>query len=219
MFRSVDNGENWEKIVDNDCIYDVVITPTGEIYYGEWRQRIYYSNDNGYTWTDKSYGLLGQPGSLALGKDGTLYAGTTDYGVYHSTNGGDSWLPSSNNKNINAQELTVSNDGLVFAAADGDGVLKSTDRGVTWTKITSINNPHRIICNPIIDDIFVGGDGGIYRSTDLGTSWKLENSGLSKHKGQYMFTYTFGFNPNTGQMYSGSGDCFYRSKNHTNIKH
>ena len=215
LFRSTDNGENWEKVAFPRFITGVFIIPSGEIYIGTF-SGVYYSNDNGDTWINKSNGLSNQTiFSLALGKDATLYVGTSSDGVYRSTNGGDIWLPSSNYTDISINDITVSDDGSIFVATDGAGVLKSTDRGVTWSQVNNGLNFDvytrfsGIIYNPITRDIFViTWNFAIYRSTDLGESWELKNSGLPNGRD----INALAFNPNTGQMYAATGGGVYRSR-------
>ena len=120
-------------------------------------------------------------------------------------------------------DITVSDDGSIFAATDNiPGVLKSTDRGDTWTQVNDGFGAHSagtIIYNPITKDLFVtlgryhddfsgASYTQIYRSTDLGESWKLTNSGIPNEP----YIYEFAFNPITGQMYVATNGGVYRSK-------
>ena len=230
LYRSTNNGENWEQLLDY-FVNDICITLSGEIYIGVDRY-IFYSSDNGDTWIEKSNGLIdteyrNRMHSIAEGTDGTLYVGTAR-GIYRSTDGGDEWLPPSNHK-IYVYNLTVSDDGSIFATAGDSGVFKSTDKGVTWTKIID-KIIYEIIYNTVTKDIFICNEripkganviisSIVYRSTDLGASWEsINNNGIPTNS--RMIT-LLAFNPNTGQMYvavwnnNGSEGVFngvYRSK-------
>ena len=237
MFRSTDNGENWVLVTYNMDIRDIIITPSGEIYigveyYNPTTTTIYYSNDNGDTWVEKNNRLpfyagesspfvfiIGSILSLALGKDGTLYAWFFDKGLYCSNDGGDNWLPLPfSNYNNAAVELTVSYDGSILMTTNGYGVLKSTDRGVTWIQANTGLYDFSlvsIIYNPISKDIFVSNnsfnDPRIYRSTNLGASWKLENTDIQMVTG---IRGAFAVNPNTGQLYVAGRYGLYRLRNY-----
>ena len=228
VFRSTDNGNTWVKVIDEMYVYDIFITPSGEIYLGD-RSGCYYSADNGDTWIEKNNWSPSNNQavySFALGKDGTIYAGTSN-GVYRSTNGGDTWLPPSNHTNVypnvNAYRLTISEDGSIFAAiisSDSRGVLKSTDRGVSWAQINNglafmyINNDsitynsiRNIIYNPITRDIISSEESYnsiVYRSTNLGESWELANTGIANST----YPLKFALNPNTGQMYIANNNPY-----------
>jgi hypothetical protein len=201
LFRSSDNGENWEHVIESLHITGIIFTISGEIYIGgikylenaflENEIVLYYSNDNGNTWTNKSGGLPNSTyiWSLALGKDGTLYAGFKACGVYHSTDSGNTWLP----------WLPSSNIGFDYGAEETE----------------------KIIFNPLTNDIFVISEVMIssfpsiihhlkvYRSTNLGKDWKLENSGLPNE-----YCYDVSINPKTGQMFIATESGVYRTKNY-----
>ena len=224
VFRSTDGGENWVKVTNDMEVRDILITTSGEIYFGSAQfggtGKLYYSNDNCDTWIDKGNGLWTNynvfiMGLFAMGTDGTLYVGA-HRGVYRSTNGGDTWLPPSNHTSVQINELTISGDGSIFAAASETGVIKSTNSGDTWNQVnTGIGGGYanRIIYNPITKDIFVSFGSRIFRSTNLGTSWELENIGFPKYPNG-VSAEEFAFNPNTGQMYVATMGGVYRSKNY-----
>ena len=67
-------------------------------------------------------------------------------------------------------------------------VIKSTDGGITWWDMTPNNDPahtlhpdmHAIAFDPSEHNtIWVGNDGGVFRSTDGGQTWLARNNGLS----------------------------------------
>ena len=219
LFRSANRGDSWVMVTNDMNISSILITASGGIYLRS--KGIYYSSDNGDTWTEKSNGLPDNTvKSLTLGRDGTLYAGIFLKGLYCSTDGGDTWLPSSNRTKGYDTEITISDDGSIFVSTVSEGVSKSTDDGDTWTEVNNgLNVKHTgaIIYNPITKDIFVSAgvkyansykNTNIYRSTDLGLSWRLTNSGFSTNKD----ILSFAFNPITGQMYVADEYGVYRSR-------
>jgi len=225
LYISTDNGENWEpRFIANIIFSDILITASGEIYIGgrtdneKYETVCYYSNDNGNTWTNKNNGLpnLTLIISLALGKDGTLYA-CTNKGLYRSTNGGGDWIASSS-ANVSFNGLAICDDGSIFAATN-QGVLKSTNKGLSWTKVETRFDVDMIIYNPITKDIFVNSSiyyynhdwyRDVYRSTNSGEDWLLENNGFPR-----TISGVLAVNPKTGQMFLGTlFDGVYRTKNY-----
>jgi photosystem II stability/assembly factor-like uncharacterized protein len=225
LFRSIDNGESWVQITDHQHIHEILVTESGEIYLGT-HGKVYYSNDNGDTWIEKSHGLPSEYLiSLALGTDGTLYVATYSRGVYRLTSGTDTWMPPTNYADVLVRALTISDDGSIFAAVWGGAVLKSTDGGINWTELSILpnidySNANKVIYNPITKDLFVTCQllnlntgyinseyNQIYRSTNLGASWSWKSGGLPNDQ----WLLIFGFNSNTGQMYITTNDELYRS--------
>ena len=224
LLRSTDNGESWVQITNNMHVFDIVIAPSGEIYFGTGGS-IQYSSNNGNTWITKSNGLpLQAVVSLALENDGTLYAGIDNLGtdlsgVYRSTDGGGNWLPCDANEYF--IDITVSDDGSIFAATLGSKVLRSVNRGVNWDQInTGLDGwgTRAIIYNPITMCIFVSvaisfDDSKIYRSTNFGANWELKSDGIQNRTSHI---HSFAFNFNTGQMFAATDGGVYRSRNYPN---
>lgn len=106
---------------------------------------------------------------------GSLFAGT-ERGVFVSTNYGDSW----STMNLGLTDTIVSSiatlDGNIFVGTGG-GVFRSTDNGISWTSCGEI--PHESITCLVSKDnlLFAGtsppvhGAGGVYLSSDYGTTW------------------------------------------------
>jgi len=87
IFRSTDNGTTWEEIIiSDDSFYTsaIICNSVNEIYVGTTKG-IYFSEDNGDSWTQLNNGL-GRKSviSLDFDSDGYLYAGTESNGVFRS---------------------------------------------------------------------------------------------------------------------------------------
>jgi hypothetical protein len=229
LYKSTDNGKNWENIIENVAIKGILFTTSGKIYlgvrkiYDRTEGACYYSNDNGNTWIEKSNAVPNCFAPSVLGKDGTLYA-SSFMGIYRSTEGGVTWLPPKTTI-MDINSLIICDDGSIFATAYNLGLLKSTDKGVNW-KGHVVNTAfdkdiYGVFYNPVTKDIFINRDkfdypyyhSEVYRSANLGKNWKLENSGLSDIKNK---NYGLGFNPNTGQMFMSTLNGIYRTKNYPN---
>ena len=128
-------------------------------------------------------------------------------GIYKSTDGGDNWKKMGLDKTERISKIIIhpNNPNTVYAAAPGAlwsdsedrGLYKTTDGGSTWNKILYIN-PQTGISDVAIDpsnpDIMYaaawefrrkayafnsgGKNGGIYKSTDGGATWKKLSNGI-----------------------------------------
>jgi LPXTG-motif cell wall-anchored protein len=163
---------------------------------------VYKSTDGGASWTWATSGISNvYIGTVAISPnyatDHTVFAGS-DGDVYKSTNGGASW----NVFNLGtwfrpyvyciAISPNYVTDQTVFAGTDLGGIYKSTDGGATWASVDAgiAFQPYSsyytyiysiaISPNYAIDQaVFAGSsEGGVYKSTDGGTSWTAVNSGL-----------------------------------------
>ncbi|HLY58345.1 MAG TPA: hypothetical protein VKS60_22475 [Stellaceae bacterium] len=164
------------------------------------------SLDGGATWSTVTVGTL-NPATDKVGEVGvdpqhplTIYAAyetfdstgaLTGTGIWKSTDGGTTW-PTAGNVATPGEayeiEVDPGNSNLIVATPLGhinpDGVFLSTDGGATWKAdgATVGFAPFRVTVSgpngPYRDTIMVTGDGGIARSADGGTSFKLKNGGL-----------------------------------------
>src|SRR5438093_2981814 len=118
----------------------------------------------------------------AGGNDGTLL------GLFKSTDGGATWTGLDHAGEFCSDQcwydLVVSvdptNPNVVYVG--GVGLYRSTDGGATFR---SIGNPIHVDQHALAFDprnpatIFVGNDGGVYKSTDRGLSWASLNTNLA----------------------------------------
>jgi photosystem II stability/assembly factor-like uncharacterized protein len=160
---------------------------------------IYRSYDGGDTWIELTNGLPAP--STSVGRIGidiaesnpnilyAIYADNIGYfaGVYRSNNGGDTWFRT----NDGDLEGMYSSYGWWFgrisidpvdpdiAYAIGFDLYKTSDGGNSWPLISSSVHVdhHDIVIHPLNHNFLVNGnDGGIYISTNGGSSWNfLEN--------------------------------------------
>jgi hypothetical protein len=218
LYRSTNNGVNWELVYSGYTVYDILITQSEEIYLGlspGISRRVIYSSDMGNTWINKNTGLPSETINCLLQEtDGTLYAGTTNRGVYISTNGGDNWSMSSRNTYTTATVLglTIANDGSIFATTTVDGILRSTNKGSTWIQVLTgmYFTSDRIICSPKTGYIFANNNAIspiVYRSTDLGAKWYKIHNGLPINEALSVLVPVRALvvNPTTGMVFAGYG--------------
>ncbi len=231
VYRTSDGGGEWTKTLNLGYGYDVVIHPTNSsiLYAGigdnSGNAGIYKSTNNGVNWTKLTTGL---PASglinrikidIARSSPSTVYALMSSrspfggmLGVFKSTNDGASWeqlagapenLFGSNNQGWYDIQLGVSptNPNLVFAG--GLHLHRTTDGGSTWSNVSGTGvhaDQHAIGFGPGV--VYVGNDGGVWKSTNNGSAWINLNASLAVTQ-----FYSAGTDNNTpSRIYGGTQD-------------
>lgn len=161
------------------------------------------ASDN-YSWVTITNGLTGNKivgVAVDPTNDSTVYALTSGSGVYKTTNGGTSWsavntgLPDTKTVSwghLYGNMLTIDSTGAVLYANFGGIPYKTTDSGANWASINSgidICAPNYQIAGVIIDPgnsnhlyaahVASGCGGGVYESTNQGTSWTRNQIGAT----------------------------------------
>jgi hypothetical protein len=147
---------------------------------------VYYSSNNGSTWTGASTSLGGSHVRTFAVYGSNLFAGTEN-GVYltlSSTIGTGSWAGwSAKNSGLtdkNILSLVVSADGMNVYAGTSSGVFRSSDNGTNWTAVNSgLTSTYVTALGVSGANLFATTLGGVFLSTNNGSSWTPINSGLT----------------------------------------
>ncbi|MCW8926346.1 MAG: hypothetical protein OQJ84_08825, partial [Xanthomonadales bacterium] len=181
VWKTANAGITWTPVFDDQPSYsigvvvidpnrpDVVWVGTGENVSGRhvgWGDGVYKSNDAGKTWArmglEKSEhigGILIDPRDsnvVYVAAEGPLWSAGGDRGLFKSTDGGTTWravLEIDENTGITDIEFSPANPDVIYAAA-------YERRRHVWGFMAG------------------GPNGGIYKSTDAGASWKKMETGL-----------------------------------------
>ncbi len=181
VWKTANAGITWTPVFDSQPSYsigvvaidpkqpDVVWVGTGENVSGRhvgWGDGVYKSNDAGKTWArmglEKSEhigGILIDPRDsnvVYVAAEGPLWAAGGDRGLFKSTDGGATWsavLKIDENTGITDIEFNPANPDVIYAAA-------YERRRHVWGFMAG------------------GPNGGIYKSTDAGASWKKLSTDL-----------------------------------------
>lgn len=167
IYKSTNDGNNWTELTDN--------LPTTGV------NRISLA----VTPADSEYVY-----ALASSSNSTFY------GLYRSTNSGENWTRMSNTPNILGRAvdgndnvgqgwydlcMAVSQTNRNVVLCGGINTWRSTDGGSTWQIVSMWYNygsiptihadQHDMFYIPNTNILYVGNDGGVYRTTNSGTSW------------------------------------------------
>ncbi|HZN74140.1 MAG TPA: glycosyl hydrolase [Micromonosporaceae bacterium] len=178
------------------AMWDHQRTPQGRRY-GGVGSGIYRSTDGGTTWTRLGGGLpaassnLGRMGlAVARSNPNRLYAIAANtngdfLGFWTSTNAGSSWTQITNTSFLSNSQSTygwwfgriwVDPNSSQHAFVAGVPMLETLDAGANWRRNTTFHaDQHALGWDPrVANRVFLGNDGGVYRSTSNGSltgSW------------------------------------------------
>jgi photosystem II stability/assembly factor-like uncharacterized protein len=221
VYRTRDGGANWEKVLgaEGSLASTVVVNPVlPNVVYAVVRQEgIYSTPDSGENWFLISDVLTD---TLTLAIDPTrpnvVYAGTLSRGVQKSENAGLSWTPVNNglaDTRVFSLAVSPSHPDTVYAGTL-TGIYKSVDGGTSWTRVDSsvaLWLVDTLVVDPTDPNRFYAGAshepafdliGGVYRSTDGGSTLLRKNQGLLQ-----TFVWSLASAPQTAvaQMLNGWG--------------
>jgi photosystem II stability/assembly factor-like uncharacterized protein len=145
---------------------------------------IFQSMDYGKTWQDISYGLPEnvQPEDFFAGES-DIYLRTKD-GMYRSKSNLKSpvW-EKENGLDPKSASIAFNHSGVMAYNYDGQIYQKISSAG-TWSPIYTNfkSRSMRTVYETIDGTVFLGYDGGLYKSTDRGKSWRqVQNEGWVMH--------------------------------------
>ena len=208
LFRSTDGGESWTRVLAG-AVSDLVVHPTDpDLMYaavGRWGQTgdgVYRSEDGGLTWTRLTAGLPVDGSirrtrlALAPSNPAVIYAfaGNSSGGadVYRTTDGGTSWSLRKSGAcdgqcsyNLCLSVHRTSPDTVYLGALR---IYRSTDGGTSFSALTTTwgssqkvhQDTHVLLPSPSTDNrLWVGCDGGIWKTEDGGSTFSNLNANLS----------------------------------------
>jgi photosystem II stability/assembly factor-like uncharacterized protein len=111
--------------------------------------------------------------TIRLDSSGILYATQSSY-LLQSTDQGFSWTVLTQNlTNGNIASLAIDPNNYLFACSSTEGVFRTTDHGKTWDQLNAGIQDQQLsaICADGNGDMYTGGFGKLYRSTNKGVTW------------------------------------------------
>ena len=188
LFYSINNGDSWHQLThyQGDWGISGVAIIDDTLYIGRYiEESVFFSNDNGKSWTQIDTGLTGRGGPTLSAIGTTLFAQMQRH-VFRLKAGENSWteltIEDLWKKNTAESDITnfVISGEVIYAATAGGGLFRSTDMGNWWQSIK-----HQAMYDfdgelaALGTTIFYIGDGRVFHSTDAGNSWTMYNSDLT----------------------------------------
>jgi photosystem II stability/assembly factor-like uncharacterized protein len=179
IYRTSDNGSSWKLLRTKNPNIGLSVTDS-LLFAFSWDGAIGRSTDHGDSLklcTISSQSGIPEFYSIVR-HDSILYAGTSS-GIFTSRNEGKTWFSDQNFLSNSITSSLVGNNRFMFTGisqgyvGDPVGVFRSAD-GVHWDKINSglLDTFVRALITTNDSTVFAGTNGGIYRSTNNGSSWK-----------------------------------------------
>jgi hypothetical protein len=191
---STDGGQNFTTIPSSTFgganVNSVACGKNGHIFVGVTNGGVWRSTDFGTTFTQSSLNSVTIV-EIKVDKFNSeiIYAGgssTSLNGFFISTDGGQTFGTSTNSVNIWEILQTSTNEIYTAATSSPYPFDKSTDGGLTWTTMSNLSSAKRGGTLDLIEDIYLSGNGGVYKSTDGGASFVNYNFTFSSNE---MLTY------------------------------
>jgi photosystem II stability/assembly factor-like uncharacterized protein len=186
-FRSIDDGETWEELLNKlvPSTYEITINPSNDDLFAATDSGFFISTDNGDRWIERSEGLPNRSVTTILfTQNGDLFAGTFGDGIYRSTDYGLSWVEKRDGLfSWFMLEVVEGYNNDLFCSEEGGAPFRSTDNGDSWVYMNN-GLPGIAVLWAILpissSRIFVAGEHiGVYTSYDSSLTWREFNSGMN----------------------------------------
>ncbi|CEG56620.1 InlB B-repeat-containing protein [Legionella fallonii] len=166
--------------IETNHTVEVTFARIGTIYAGTLSGLVYFSTDNGLTWTLTTTPSPGNTVNSVFSTPNTLYVGSADGKVYYSTDNGTLW--SSTNSIPGATPVnsvfvtTTSNTTTIYVGTSDGTVYSSTDGGTIWNSTST--HPS----SSAVNSIFITPSNTIYLGSQDGNVYFSENNGMNWHQ-------------------------------------
>ena len=193
-FYSINGGDLWQQLTYQDGGRISEIATIGNTIYIRriGQEGVFFSNDNGKSWTQIDNGLTDQ-GAPTLFTSGTTLFAQMRHHVFRLKAGENAWtkliIKDSSKKTAVESDITkfVVSGEIVYAVTVDGGLFRSTDMGDWWHAIKpetmqSFDGEMAVVQNTVFCIDSSSGGGRVFRSVDAGDSWTMFNTNLTNQK-------------------------------------
>lgn len=148
--------------------------------------KMYYSSDQGTTWTETTAVLKGKKGSVALSYDGTkiLHCPENTNALYNTADNGATWTASTgvNFNTVPVSDPVTNNKFYVYNSGTGD-LMASTNGGSSFIKVGNAGSGGSKIIRSVpgkAGHLWIAkNNGGLIRTTDGGVSYTTPSASVT----------------------------------------
>lgn len=205
IFTTDDAGATWTERLSGVAVYALVQDRQNrDNYWAGTNQGVYKSTNNGVSWVKQTASSLPSSNTsrtevaIAPSNGNVVYAlfagGPSGNEFWRTTNGGGSWTKMSTGSSACDGQCTY-NMTLAVHLTNPDTVyrgtvlvFKSTNGGAAWTQLTNgwggsqqvHQDTQELLIDPVLPEtLYIGSDGGVWRTDDGGSSFTCLNTDLN----------------------------------------
>ncbi len=187
LMRSDDGGHTWRPAVERagfDAMGLAVgrgAPPRASAMYLAGHDVFQVSTDGGATWQPVAHNLPGTDvHGFAMNPDdpSRLFAFVVGHGLFRSADGGRTWqpMPGEAPRDVIALAAAGGSPETLYVGSAQSGVVKTTDGGQRFTRAADGLGARPVLALAVDptarQTVYAGLDGGLYKSTDGGASWR-----------------------------------------------
>lgn len=185
FYRSTDAGTSWttHTVSANPIIINAFALLNNKIYIGTTVHGIFYSDNNGQSWSNMGSSPLSVTGITKKGND--LFAATFGYGVYKLNQGNNTWEAHNNAlppNAVNVNAIFTTPNSLLIAAGINGSFFRYNSINNNWNE-TYYDSllPVGFMINQLAgfaNTLLAANASHILRSDDDGYNWVKDTTGL-----------------------------------------
>jgi|WetSurSiteA1Bulk_404760.scaffolds.fasta_scaffold07691_3 photosystem II stability/assembly factor-like uncharacterized protein len=186
LMKTTNGGTNWTNIpisfFNGKNVQTVACGKNGYVYVGTVTGGIFRSTDYGTTFPDTSISTATIVSFfIDQYNPNKIYAGassaSSSTGVFISTDAGLTFTGPHNLYNCWGFVQNAPNELYMITTTTGYPFLKTTDGGYNWSAVSTLSGAMRGITKDIAGNLYVCGNGGVFKSTNNGVTFS--NYGLT----------------------------------------